>query len=102
MKIIHQNGYTQDELALYRLTIFKNVIDCAKSLISAMGQLEMGPEVPANNEHINYLMEYSVDPDPEKPLDARVGTAVSSLWKDPCVPRVMEHQTSFYIMDSAP
>jgi len=102
MKIIHQNGYSVDELAMYRLTIYKNVIDCAKALIGAMRQLEIEPEVASNNDHIEYLMEYSVDPDPEKPLESKVGTAVSSLWHDPCVSKVMEQQTSFYIMDSAP
>lgn len=102
MKIIHQNGYTMDELAMYRLTIYKNVIDCAKSLIGAMRQLEIEPGNDQNKQYCDFLMDYSVDPDPEKPLDTRVGQAVSSIWHDPCVPKVMEHQTSFYIMDSAP
>jgi guanine nucleotide-binding protein G(i) subunit alpha len=102
MKIIHQNGYSVDELQMYRLTIFKNVLDCAKALIGAMRQLEIKPELEANNQYCDYLMEYSVDPDPDKALDSKVGQAVSSLWSDPCVPKLMEHSTSFYIMDSAP
>ncbi|KAF2668207.1 guanine nucleotide binding protein, alpha subunit [Microthyrium microscopicum] len=102
MKIIHQNGYSPDELSMYRLTIYKNVLDCAKSLISAMRQFEIEPEIDANKQFIDYLMEYSVDPDPEKPIETRVGTAVSSLWHDPCVAKVLEHQTAFYMMDSAP
>ncbi|EDU48131.1 guanine nucleotide-binding protein alpha-3 subunit [Pyrenophora tritici-repentis Pt-1C-BFP] len=71
MKIIHQNGYTQEELAMYRLTIYKNVIDCAKALIGAMRQFEVTCENPANTELCDYLLEYTVDPDPEKPLDMR-------------------------------
>jgi guanine nucleotide-binding protein G(i) subunit alpha len=102
MKIIHQNGYSVDELAMYRLTIYKNVIDCAKALISAMRQLDIQPELDANRQYCDYLMDYSVDPDPEKPLEQRVGQAVSAIWHDPCVPKVLESQTSFYIMDSAP
>ena len=102
MKIIHQNGYTVDELGMYRLTIYKNIVDCAKSLIGAMRQLEIEPELDVNHTFCDYLMEYSVDPDPEKPLELKVGQAVSSIWHDPCVPKVLEHQTSFYIMDSAP
>ena len=102
MKIIHQNGYTVDELSMYRLTIYKNVIDCAKSLIGAMRQFDIEPESHGNDEYCEYLMEYTVDPDPEKPLDMKVGQAVSSLWRDPCVSKVMEHSSEFYIMDSAP
>ncbi|KAH8632307.1 hypothetical protein IG631_13990 [Alternaria alternata] len=102
MKIIHQNGYTQDELAMYRLTIYKNVIDCAKALIGAMRQFDVTPEKPGNAELCDYLLEYTVDPDPEKPLDVRVGQAITSMWSDPCVGRVLEHSSEFYLMDSAP
>ncbi|KAH3911586.1 hypothetical protein HBI56_163170 [Parastagonospora nodorum] len=102
MKIIHQNGYTQEELAMYRLTIYKNVIDCAKALIGAMRQFEIQPESPGNDEFCNYLVDYTVDPDPEKPLDMRVGQAITAMWRDPCIPKVLEHSSEFYLMDSAP
>lgn len=102
MKIIHQNGYTKDELALYRLTIYKNVLDCAKALIGAMRQFNIDPVNPQNYDNSNYLMDYQVDPDPHTPLDPRVGSSVISIWKDPCIADVMERQYEFYLMDSAP
>lgn len=102
MKIIHQNGYTNDELALYRLTIYKNMLDCAKALIGAMRQFEIDPTNPDNEEEAEYLLAYQVDPDPHRPLDPRVGTAVVSIWKDSSIAKVMEHQSEFYLMDSAP
>jgi guanine nucleotide-binding protein G(i) subunit alpha len=102
MKIIHQNGYSTEELSMYRLTIYKNVIDCAKALIGAMRQFEIEPEIPGNRAACDYLMTYSVDPDPEKPLHARVGQAVTALWRDPCIRKVFEHSNEFYLMDSAP
>ena len=102
MKIIHQNGYTNDELALYRHTIFKNLVDCAKALIGAMRQFDIEVENPANKQHCDFLMEHSVDPDPNANLDPRAGQAVASLWKDPCIPKVFDHQNEFYLMDSAP
>ena len=102
MKIIHQNGYTVDELALYRLTIYKNMVDCAKALIGAMRQFQIEPANPQNHEFCEYLMGYQVDADPQKSLDARVGAAVVSFWKDASISQVMEHQSEFYLMDSAP
>lgn len=102
MKIIHQNGYTNEELAMYRLTIYKNVIDCAKSLIGAMRQFGIESDLSGNGEYCDYLMEYVVDPDPEKPLAPKVGQAIASIWRDPAVSRVLEHQSEFYLMDSAP
>ncbi|KAI9798508.1 MAG: Guanine nucleotide-binding protein alpha-2 subunit [Piccolia ochrophora] len=102
MKIIHQNGYTVDELSLYRLTIYKNLVDCAKALIGAMRQFEIEPEVAANARYAEYLADYQVDPDPHTPLDQKVGQAVTSLWKDRSVAAVLDHQSEFYLMDSAP
>lgn len=102
MKIIHQNGYTVDELALYRLTIYKNLIDCSKALISAMRQFGIEPVMEVNREHTDYLLDYQVDPDPHTPLDSRVGNAVESIWRDGCVEVLMERQSEFYLMDSAP
>jgi guanine nucleotide-binding protein G(i) subunit alpha len=102
MKIIHQNGYTVDELALYRLTIYKNLIDCAKALIGAMRQFNIEPTEEVNKEYSDYLMEYVVNPDPHTPLDLKVGQAVRSLWKDGSIDVLMERQSEFYMMDSAP
>jgi len=102
MKIIHQNGYSVDELALYRLTIYKNLIDCAKALIGAMRQFGVEPVNPVNPEFCRFLLDYQVDPDPHTPLNPRVGLAINSLWKDPCMEALLERQSEFYLMDSAP
>ena len=102
MKIIHQNGYTQDELMLYRHTIYKNVIDCAKALIGAMRQFEIEVENPENKENCEYIIEYAVDPDPQQVLETKVGDAITAVWNDPCIPKVFDHSSEFYLMDSAP
>jgi guanine nucleotide-binding protein G(i) subunit alpha len=102
MKIIHQNGYTVEELSLYRLTIYKNVIDCAKSLIAAMRQFNVEPADPAITRYWDYLYDYQVDPDPHKFLEREVGTAIVAIYNDPSYAEVMEHQSEFYLMDSAP
>ena len=87
---------------MYRLTIYKNVLDCAKALIAAFRQFEIEPEMTANRDYCDFLMNYSLDPDPEKPMDRKVGDAVDALWHDPALSKVMEHQSEFYLMDSAP
>jgi guanine nucleotide-binding protein G(i) subunit alpha len=102
MKIIHQGGYPKEELAMHRLTIYKNVIDCAKALIAAMRQFEITPELEENIANCEYLENYNIDPDPHSALDARVATSVSGFWADPCIAKVMEHSSEFYLMDSAP
>ncbi|KAL2000062.1 hypothetical protein VTN02DRAFT_3609 [Thermoascus thermophilus] len=100
MKIIHQNGYSVEELTLYRLTVYKNLMDCVKALIGAYRQFSLEPSSQKVRDFITYLSEYNIDPD--KPLDPKVGDAVTYLWNDPCTSAVLEHQSEFYLMDSAP
>ncbi|KIW73629.1 guanine nucleotide-binding protein alpha-3 subunit [Phialophora macrospora] len=102
MKIIHQNGYTQEERALYRLTIYKNLIDCMKALIGAMQQFEIEPEDQTVKDYVDYIMEFNVDPDPDTTLDPKVADAVEAIWKDAAAIKTMERQSEFYLMDSAP
>lgn len=102
MKIIHQNGYSQDELSLYRLTIYKNLVDCMKALTGAMEQFDIEPESERIRRYVQYILDYNVDPDPAQPLDPDAAEAVEAIWHDESVPRVMEHQSEFYMMDSAP
>jgi guanine nucleotide-binding protein G(i) subunit alpha len=102
MKIIHQNGYTVDELALYRLTIYKNLVDCAKALVSAMRQFQIEPLNPANKEYADFLLEYTVDPNPHTPLNPKVAVGITAIWADGSIETLMERQSEFYLMDSAP
>jgi guanine nucleotide-binding protein subunit alpha len=102
MKIIHQNGYTQEERTLYRLTIYKNLIDCMKALVGAMQQFEIEPEDQTVRDYVEYILEYNVDPDPDTPLDPKAADAVEAIWKDPAASKTMDRQSEFYLMDSAP
>ena len=57
MKIIHQNGYTIDELAMYRLTVYKNLVDCAKALVVALEKFDIEPVVAINKVRDYFLIQ---------------------------------------------
>jgi guanine nucleotide-binding protein G(i) subunit alpha len=101
MKIIHLKGYSEDELYNYRPTVFKNLVECAKAVITAMQQLDIEPQNPDNHAHCDYLMQYQTESGPQAHIDPQVGIAVQSIWNDPARDLLMEHQTEFYLMDSA-
>jgi guanine nucleotide-binding protein subunit alpha len=61
MKIIHQNGYSVDELAMYRLTIYKNLVDCAKALVTALRQFNIDPETSVNKVRFGQCFEFKYD-----------------------------------------
>ena len=48
MKIIHQNGYSKEELLNFRMIVHKNLVDSAQALVMACRKLGVDPEEPAN------------------------------------------------------
>ena len=48
MKIIHQNGYTRDELLVFRLVVYENLIESAQAIVKQMRKMGIDPEVPEN------------------------------------------------------
>ncbi|KAI0470169.1 G protein alpha subunit [Xylaria cf. heliscus] len=101
MKIIHLKGYSEEELYNYRATVFKNLIECAKAVITAMEQFEIEPSSDGTRDYCDYLHSYTVESGPTARIEAKVGIAVQALWTDPCIEQLMHHSTEFYLMDSA-
>ncbi|KAH7920556.1 G-alpha-domain-containing protein [Leucogyrophana mollusca] len=48
MKILHQNGFSKEELMAYRSVIFRNVVDSAQTIVHAMQKLKLDCELPEN------------------------------------------------------
>ncbi|KAK4685088.1 hypothetical protein P7C73_g5065, partial [Tremellales sp. Uapishka_1] len=101
MKIIHQNGYSKDELLNFRMIVHKNVIDSAQALVMACRKLGVDPEDPINRGHADRILEYRMDNDPQAVASQEILHAVESLWHDPIIPVVMDRSSEFYMMDSA-
>jgi len=102
MKIIHQNGYTPDELAKYKHAIYANLIDSARDVVKAMIKIGLNPQEPANRSYTDLILAYRISPDPSFTLDHDIVQAIQSLWQDPIIPSLMERSSEFYLMDSAP
>ena len=48
MKIIHQNGYSRDELIAFRPLIWKNLLESARDVVQALRKFNLEPITPAN------------------------------------------------------
>ncbi|CAG8759715.1 18449_t:CDS:2, partial [Racocetra fulgida] len=52
--------------------------------------------------YIDRILEYSVESDPAFQLSPEIVEAIDSVWNDPIITEVLEKQSHFYLMDSAP
>lgn len=109
MKIINQNGYSQEELLMYKTTVYKNLIDCAKAVVAALKRFDMhitndnGDAQTLASVDLDLISSATISPDPDSVLDHRLTRVVRLLWDSPEVRTMFnERRSEFYIMDSAP
>jgi hypothetical protein len=49
------------------------------------------------------VLEYRLDMQSGSPyFPTEIAEAINQLWKDPIIPKIMEHSSDFHLMDSAP
>lgn len=103
MKIIHGSGYTRDELLVYRYTVYKNLVESAQAIVSAMHKIGVDPVEPINRQYAEEISGFELPKDIEASysLPAELATAIESVWKDPIIAQVMDRSNEFYLMDSA-
>ncbi|KAG8916102.1 Guanine nucleotide-binding protein alpha-2 subunit, partial [Tulasnella sp. 417] len=101
MKIIHQHGYTLDELAAFRLVVYQNLVDSAKDLVLALNNMGIEFVEGINKTYSAQILEYEVKSDPSFRLSPEIANAADFVWKDPIVATVTNNSSEFYIQDSA-
>lgn len=120
MKIIHQNGYTRDELMAFRTAIYKNTLESAHHILLAMRKIGVDCVDSSNRvrplsvplcedcqihrsaqANADRILDYEVSPSPGFCFSREMAEAIYNLWKDPIIPTVMDHSSEFYLMSSA-
>jgi hypothetical protein len=61
MKIIHQNGYSRDELAKYKHVVYRNLVDSAQDIVRAMAKIGIAPAEPANRVSSRYQVRLKLE-----------------------------------------
>ncbi|KAI9301386.1 G protein alpha subunit [Cunninghamella echinulata] len=103
MKILNQGGYSKEELYTWRITVYKNIMESALALVSAMEKFNYQYENKINSKHASYISTYKINELGDVPLDDKFIQAMSSIWEDKSIQTLLEKESSeFYFMDSAP
>ncbi|KAF8161674.1 heterotrimeric G-protein alpha subunit, GPA3-like protein [Crassisporium funariophilum] len=103
MKIIHQDGFSDSELADFRPVVYKNVLDSAQQVIVYMRKIGLECEEYSNRALAEKILDYRLDCHHNNSyFPTEIAEAIHQLWKDPIIPKIMdEHSSDFYLMDSA-
>lgn len=102
MKIIHQNGYTPEELLAFRPLIWKNLLESACDVVNALAKFNLEPIAAANRANCERILAYQLaTDDPHFFFSPDIARAVQDLWVDEIIPALMNFSSKFYLMDSA-
>lgn len=102
MRIIHDRGYTNEELKDFRFIVFTNIIRSIKNLIEATQTL--GIEIEEEENKVRATKIADLDDDfvmyVSKIWDYNMGSDIEHLWQDPGIKKAYERRNEFQLDDS--
>lgn len=123
MKILHKNGFSEEELYEYKPFVFKNVLDCVKNVVNAI--IDLQPDLIADKgtaeealaaningaeglrkhilryEDLNEILDYEVSVSSDEQFNPSVAAKIKTVYSFPEVRAFIEReQGKFYLIDS--
>jgi len=95
MKILHMNGYDENERVAFRMIIRRNIIDSVQTILRACKDLRINL-LPENEEIIPRFFEL------EGAFDSMMVEDIKVLWKDPGFQEAVSRSSEFQYFDSTP
>lgn len=102
MKIIHHNGYSQDECLVYKDIIRSNVLQGMKALIAATHKFNVAIDDPENRARAAKINEFDQNAllNISKIYTPALGLELECLWKDKGIQQVYAMRSSYQLLDS--
>eukprot|EP00047_Mylnosiga_fluctuans_P002040 m.222911 g.222911 ORF g.222911 m.222911 type:complete len:360 (+) comp10848_c0_seq1:35-1114(+) len=100
MKIIHGDGYTQEELKSYKPTICDNLVHSMRAVLEAMGALKINLGDQSNRVHVKAVLNYA-EASAQVGLTPELASAIKALWQDGGVQECFRRSNEYQLNDSA-
>ncbi|XP_028399541.1 guanine nucleotide-binding protein G(q) subunit alpha-like isoform X2 [Dendronephthya gigantea] len=98
MRIIHGQGYTEDDRRGYIKLVYQNIFMAIHSLTRAMETLRIPYATPSNEDFVSIVR--SVDPDAVTSFRKEYYDAVKNLWNDSGIQECYDRRREFQLSDS--
>jgi GTPase SAR1 family protein len=97
MKIIHLDGFSDEERLGYKTTIANNILTAMRTLIHQSNKFEY--QLAKGNESRAQVI-ISMPRDQEPVVTKEIGEIVSSLWQDPAIKQTFARSSEYQLNDS--
>jgi len=100
MRIIHGQGYTEDDRKGYTKLVYQNIFQAIQALCRAMKSLNIQYANPVVNVD-NAKLVLNVDHESVTRLESNYAKAVATLWSDSGIQKAYDRRREFQLSDSA-
>lgn len=101
MKIIHNEGFSDEELRSFRPTVLDNLVGSMKYVLTGMGILHINLENPKNKAYAQTVLSCQCCFDEHLSMLPFVASALKNLWNDKGVRRAVARGFEYELNDSA-
>ncbi|ODV71509.1 guanine nucleotide-binding protein subunit alpha [Cyberlindnera jadinii NRRL Y-1542] len=105
LRILHSNGFTEQELIDFKPFIFSNIVSSAKDLVAAYSTFNVKLDEDdewLSEQDLEDISQSSAPMDPNASFDPKLAKQIIKLWKSQSTLKLLrEHRQDFYMMDSA-
>ncbi|CAH1795126.1 unnamed protein product [Owenia fusiformis] len=101
MKIIHNDGFTDEELISFKPTVLDNLLQSMKYVLTGMGLLRINLENPQNKVHAETVLACNKCTDSDHQVFPYISHAIQCLWLDRGIKLAASRGYEFELNDSA-
>ncbi|SCU84394.1 LADA_0D01464g1_1 [Lachancea dasiensis] len=105
LKILHQNGFSNEELMEYRPFIYDNILETGKDIVKARLRFEVPLEDDSelNDDDLQEVLNFQPQATQLVEFPSNMKEILVRLWSLSSTQEMLtgEHRSSFYLMDSA-
>ncbi|KAJ8357417.1 hypothetical protein SKAU_G00202110 [Synaphobranchus kaupii] len=98
MRIIHGEGYSEENRRAFAKLVFQNIFTAIKALTNAMSTLNIPYSSPTNQLYAQWIQD--VETRQVATLEARHTDAIRQLWADPGIRACYSRRREFQLLDS--
>ncbi|XP_029358352.1 guanine nucleotide-binding protein G(i) subunit alpha-2 [Echeneis naucrates] len=101
MKIIHEDGYSEDECKQYRAVVYSNTIQSIMAIVKAMASLKIDYSNPARMDDAHQLFSLSVAAEEQGVFPDDLANVIRRLWGDSGIQSCFARAREYQLNDSA-
>ncbi|XP_020558606.1 guanine nucleotide-binding protein G(i) subunit alpha-2 isoform X2 [Oryzias latipes] len=101
MKIIHEDGYSEDECKQYRAVVYSNTVQSIMAIIKAMTILHLDYERPEREEDAKRLFKMAAEAEERGDLPEELANIIKDLWADSGIQHCLTRAREYQLNDSA-